>query len=130
MPLAQKKENVTPKEEKTVNTTEMPKVVPSFTSVKTTDIDAVAKDVIRGKYGNGDERKKNLAAAGYDPAKVQARVNEIMHGEDKKADDLDAVAKDVIKGKYGNGDERKKNLTAAGYDPAKVQAKVNELLRK
>lgn len=44
------------------------------------DIEAVAKDVIQGKYGNGTERRQNLAAAGYDYAKVQARVNQILRG--------------------------------------------------
>lgn len=35
----------------------------------------VAKDVIAGKYGNGTERRKKLAAKGYDPDAVQAEVN-------------------------------------------------------
>jgi N-acetylmuramoyl-L-alanine amidase CwlA len=40
-------------------------------------IDTIAKEVIAGKWGNGDARKKALAKAGYDYAKVQARVNEL-----------------------------------------------------
>ena len=39
------------------------------------DVDAAAMDVIRGKYGNGAERK---AALGEDYAEVQKRVNELM----------------------------------------------------
>lgn len=42
------------------------------------DIDAAARDVIRGKYGNGAERK---AALGDDYAEVQKRVNELMKKE-------------------------------------------------
>lgn len=38
----------------------------------------VAQDVINGKYGNGEERKKRLAADGHDPDKVQDAVNELM----------------------------------------------------
>ena len=38
------------------------------------DIDAYAQDVIKGKYGNGDERKQRLGIL-YDD--VQAKVNEI-----------------------------------------------------
>lgn len=41
-------------------------------------IDAIAKEVIAGKWGNGDERKKKLTAAGYDYDAVQKRVNELM----------------------------------------------------
>lgn len=40
-------------------------------------IDEIAKEVINGKWGNGEERKKKLTAAGYNYAKVQARVNEL-----------------------------------------------------
>ena len=40
----------------------------------------VAKEVIQGKWGNGEERKQKLTAAGYDYAAVQACVNELMKG--------------------------------------------------
>lgn len=45
---------------------------------KTDPLDKVARDVIAGKYGNNPQRAKKLKAAGYDPKKVQARVNELM----------------------------------------------------
>lgn len=47
----------------------------SYDNVK--DIDAVALSVIRGKWGNGEERRKKLEAAGYDYHLVQSRVNEL-----------------------------------------------------
>jgi len=40
-------------------------------------VDEIAKEVMAGKWGNGDERKKKLKAAGYDYDKVQAKVNEL-----------------------------------------------------
>lgn len=49
-----------------------------FARVQESDIHTVAMDVIRGKYGNGNERKKRLAAAGYDYETVQAEVNKIL----------------------------------------------------
>ena len=39
------------------------------------DIKSVAKSVIQGKYGTGEERKKKLEAEGYNYAEVQAEVN-------------------------------------------------------
>lgn len=42
------------------------------------DVTAVAKDVIKGKYGNGTQRKKNLEAKGYDYKAVQKKVNELL----------------------------------------------------
>lgn len=44
------------------------------------DYNAIARDVIRGKYGNGQTRKDALARAGYDYSKVQAEVNKILKG--------------------------------------------------
>lgn len=38
----------------------------------------VAKEVINGKWGNGETRKKKLKAAGYDPDKVQKKVNALL----------------------------------------------------
>lgn len=40
-------------------------------------IDTIAREVLRGDWGNGAERKKRLTAAGYDYAAVQKRVNEL-----------------------------------------------------
>ncbi len=54
--------------------------VSTFAEIKKSDLDAVARDVIRGKYGVGAARKKKLKAAGYDPAAVQARVNALLGG--------------------------------------------------
>lgn len=46
------------------------------------DVDAAARDVIRGKYKNGAERK---AALGEDYDMVQKRVNELMKKEKSKS---------------------------------------------
>ena len=41
-------------------------------------IDEIAREVIRGDWGNGDARKDKLIAAGYDYYLVQRRVTEIL----------------------------------------------------
>lgn len=51
--------------------------------VKKKTIDEIAKEVIAGKWGNGDIRKKRLTDAGYDYDLVQARVNEILSPKKK-----------------------------------------------
>ena len=38
----------------------------------------VAKEVIAGKWVNGETRKQKLKAAGYDYAAVQKKVNELL----------------------------------------------------
>ena len=91
-------------------------------------VDELAQEVIAGKWGNGDERKKRLSYACYDYVAVQKRVNELIANK-KPAIDYDKLAKEIIAGKWGNGDERKKRLTQAGYDYNKAQSRVNELLK-
>ena len=41
-------------------------------------VDELAREVIAGKWGNGSKRKRLLAEAGYDYAKVQERVNALL----------------------------------------------------
>ena len=41
-------------------------------------IDVIAKEVIAGKWGNGEARKQKLTAAGYNYATVQQRVNQLL----------------------------------------------------
>ena len=54
---------------------------PMTTPAPTTkSIEEVAKEVIAGKYGNGEARKIALKNAGYDPSVVQAKVNELVNG--------------------------------------------------
>ena len=98
---------------------------PTNTSTKKS-LEEVAKEVLQGKWGNGDERKKKLKAAGYNYEKVQAKVNELKKPAKKT---IEQIAKEVIQGKWGNGEERKNKLIKAGYDPYAVQKKVNQLLK-
>lgn len=76
----------------------------------------LAADVMLGKYGNGDERKKKLGDR-YD--EIQALINEVATAS------VDILANNVIAGKYGNGAIRKAILGAKYND---VQARVNQLV--
>lgn len=102
------------------------KKVGTTTSTKK-DVTTVAKEVIAGKWGSGDERKKKLTAAGYNYDTVQKKVNELLKASTKKS--VAEVAKEVVSGKWGNGADRKKKLEAAGYNYFEVQKEVNKLLK-
>lgn len=54
--------------EKTTNTT------------KKKTVEEVAREVIKGLWGNGETRRKKLKAAGYDPDEVQRMVNKLLKG--------------------------------------------------
>ena len=109
--------------------TQKPAQAPSTPAKKS--IEEIAKEVINGKWGNGQDRKNRLEAAGYDYSQVQTKVNELCGAKPqapaKKS--VDEIAREVIQGKWGNGADRKKRLTAAGYDYSKVQARVNQLCK-
>ena len=88
----------------------------------------IAKEVIQGLWGNGQERKDKLTAAGYNYDEVQALVNAALPVAKPKKKVTDAVVDAVIRGEYGNGDERKKKLEADGYVYKEVQDAVNKKL--
>lgn len=105
-----------------------PEVVPTPAPSKKS-VDELAREVIRGEWGNGSNRRVRLERAGYDYDAVQNRVNEILEGAPstpKKS--IDELAREVIRGDWGNGSARRKALENAGYDYDAVQDRVNEIL--
>lgn len=86
----------------------------------------IAAEVIDGKWGTGDDRRKKLAAAGYNATSVQNEVNRQLGGSSKKS--VSQIATEVIAGKWGNGDDRNRRLAAAGYNASAVQTEVNRRL--
>ena len=93
---------------------------------ETKSIEQLAREVIDGKHGNGDARKKSL---GSNYSAVQKRVNEILGGTNggtKRSKSISELASEVILGKHGNGAQRRKSL---GSRYAAVQAEVNRRLR-
>ena len=93
-------------------------------------VNAIAREVLAGKWGNGADRKARLTKAGYDYNKVQAAVNKLVKASQiTQGKIINAVAHEVIAGRWGNGQERIDRLKAAGYDPDKIQKRVNELMK-
>lgn len=112
-------------------------------------IDELAQEVIIGKWGDGDECKANLTAAGYDYDAVKVRVDELFantnavtgqtHPEEKPTDQASSeekpteqksnkeVAQEVVDGLWGGDPEYKERLKAAGYNLSVIQRFVNKL---
>lgn len=87
----------------------------------------VVNEVIKGTYGNGNDRKKKLIAEGYNYDEVQDAVNKKLNAKTYKPV-TDQIVNAVINGQYGNGNERKKKLEAEGYVYSEVQGAVNKKL--
>ena len=52
--------------------------VKTFANILTQTVNELAREVIAGKWGNGQDRKNRLTAAGYNYRVVQDKVNEIL----------------------------------------------------
>lgn len=92
-----------------------------------TDYDRLARDVIAGKYGTGEARRRALGDA-Y--GQVQARVNQILaqgktRPQGQNEPTIDDLARAVIRGEYGTGTER---INRLGGKYQAVQNRVNEIL--
>lgn len=103
----------------------------------TGNISALADAVMRGEYGNGDERKRRL---GSNYAAVQAEVNRRISGGSSSSGGSGGgrksnaqIAREIVHGvngrnPWGNDPQRSQKLRAAGYDPKAVQREVNKLV--
>jgi N-acetylmuramoyl-L-alanine amidase len=70
----------TDKSQANSQTVKCPKCGHSFVQGETPkqkSVDEIAKEVINGKWGNGEERKKRLTEAGYNYSTIQKKVNEL-----------------------------------------------------
>lgn len=104
-------------------------VAPTPTPSAKKSVDEVTKEVIRGEWGNGDERYNRLTNAGYNYNEVQAKVNELLNSNKPtpaptpSVDILDLVRK-TIRGDFGNGEARRKAL-GSNYDEVQRQVNLN-----
>lgn len=87
--------------------------------------DQIANEVLAGQWGNGEDRRTKLAAAGYNYSVIQALVNQKLSGAPAKKSN-DQIATEVLGGLWGNGQNRVDRLKRAGYDPNAIQAIVNK----
>lgn len=101
-------------------------VAPAPTPPAGKSIGQLADEVIAGKHGTGDARKRSL---GDRYAEVQAEVNRRLSAGGSApapaAKSVATLAQEVLDGKHGNGDDRRRSL-GAQYDA--VQAEVNRRL--
>lgn len=96
---------------------------PASQPAPSVNIEQLAHDVINGKYGTGDDRKRALGA---NYSAVQKRVNELLGAKPKQSVNIDDLARRVMNGEFGNGAERKRKL---GGNYKAVQERVNQLVK-
>lgn len=83
----------------------------------------IAREVLKGYWGNGEARILKLKKSGYDYNEIQKIVNKLVSEKEYVN-----IAKRTINGDFGNGEERKRNIERLGYDYYKVQEIVNKLV--
>lgn len=89
--------------------------------IKEKTTEELAREVIEGKYGNGEDRKNAL---GDRYNEVQTRVNEILAPTPKPSVDILDLVRKTIRGDFGNGEERKSAL-GSNYDEVQRQVNLN-----
>lgn len=112
-------------------------ITPKYADIKqpeqpaTKPVSEVAKEVLAGAWGNGNDRRNRLESAGYDYHTVQNEVNRLAGktSTQKPSKSVAIVAQEVVKGLWGNGSDRKAKLESAGYNYTEVQNAVNALLK-
>lgn len=77
----------------------------------------LAREIILGEWGIGEDRKRMLEERGYNYETAQSMVNTLYE-----------IADEVIEGKWGNGWNREQALNGAGYPYDIIQKIVNEKL--
>lgn len=88
-------------------------------------VEELANEVIAGKWGNGQERKDKLTAAGYDYSAVQNKVNELLGGIASNSNGLKVGDKVKIIG-TGNGASDGSSNTAYGIGWEREILKIYE----
>ena len=98
-------------------------------------VSQLADEVNLGKWGNGDDRRKRLEAAGYSYQAVQDEINRRLYGTKPQVAKKSAkeIAREIVYGvngvnPWGNGADRIAKLKKAGYNPDLVQAEVNKIV--
>lgn len=84
----------------------------------------MAKEIVQGKWGNGEERIQRLKQAGYDPKNVQDEVNQLL-----RPISFDQLVSEALAGKYGNGEERIKAIRSLGHDSVEIQEAINQKMK-
>lgn len=86
----------------------------------------IASEVLRGEWGNGEDRRDRLTRSGYDYNMIQELVNSMCGVSSRKTND--EIAREVIRGDWGYGLERKQRLVGNGYNYNEIQRIVNTML--
>lgn len=89
--------------------------------IKEKTTEELAREVIEGKYGNGDDRKNAL---GDRYTEVQARVNEILAPAPEPSVDILDLVRKTIRGDFDNGEDRRNSL-GSNYDEVQRQVNLN-----
>ena len=96
------------------------------TNKKLEEFEKLAKEVIRGNWGNGEARKKALAEAGHDYEAIQSIVNHMLLGWEIDMDKINAATIESM----DLTDEQKQKLKELAKQAEETGTPLNELIEK
>lgn len=98
------------------------------TTIRKTE-DEIVEEILRGEWGNGEERKQKLQNAGYEYNSIQQKVNERVRQNSSRKSNEEIAKEIIVKNNWGVGQDRINRLKNAGYDPKIIQDLVNKMLK-
>lgn len=91
--------------------------------------DEIVEEILRGEWGNGEERKQKLQNAGYEYNSIQQKVNERVRQNSSRKSNEEIAKEIIVKNNWGVGQDRINRLKNAGYDPKIIQDLVNKMMK-
>lgn len=85
----------------------------------------IANEVVSGKLGAGEDKRKAVNKAGYDYDAVRDRVNIMLRKRMNIT--ITDIAEEVMEGTWGEGDICRRLLEDAGYDYNDVLREIKRL---
>lgn len=92
------------------------------------DVDTVAREVIAGRWGNGESRRAQLTNSGYSYDAVQSRVNQLLNAGSSSVRTYTVLPGDTLSGiakrlRYSGGWQTlyKKNKGVIGSNPSLIR---------
>lgn len=92
-------------------------------------LEEIVREVLRGNWGNGQERREALEKEGYDFVLIQSYVNYVKEENVplNKLRPIEEIIREVANGDWGEGEEMVTRLRTVGFDYDSIKEFVEEL---
>lgn len=104
-------------------------IEPTPEKVTLKPLEEIVREVLRGNWGNGQERREALEKEGYDFVLIQSYVNYVKEKNVSlnKLRPIEEIIREVANGDWGEGEEMVTRLRTIGFDYDSIKEFVEEV---